>query len=387
VRAQPVRRLAATGLALLALGGCSLEEDGEPPPTSAPAPQTPTAEPPAAPRPLEDAWYQDSDRNSIPDFVEERVGRDPNKDDCVPTECRLPKGTSLEQLETGENTLIIFDSSGSMAAPAGGGQTKIAVAKESVRRYAEQTPDALTRLGFEVYGHRGSNSEADKADSCKGIDILAPLGGFNAEGAREVLARFEPKGWTPVAGSLRKATEAFEGREEELNRVVLVTDGAETCDGDPVAAARRLKESGVEVTVDVVGFDIQAETDVERLRRVAKAGGGEYVDAKTGASLSDYFNRLNEAEGQVLDSVICLEGELVSTKVCQQDVYNKSLALIQEEQSNAGIAGNQERREAIDVIRERVIAVRDRVLDASTPDRNRRLKELRTQLERFREAR
>lgn len=388
MRAESARRLAATTLALLALGGCSGSGGDEPAPSgSGPDAQTPTPEPPAAPRPLEDAWYQDSDRNAIPDFIEARTGRDPAKDDCVPTECRLPAGTSLEQLQNGQNTLIIFDSSGSMAASAGGGQTKIAVAKDSVRRYAEQTPDALNRLGFEVYGHRGSPSGADKAESCNGIDILAPLGEFNAEGAREVLARFEPKGYTPVAGSLLKAAEAFKGREGEINRVVMVTDGAETCDGDPVAAARKLKESGVEVTVDVVGFDIQAAADVQRLRRVAKAGGGEYVDAKTGANLTDYFNRINEAQGQLVGSINCVQGELVSTNVCQDKLYVESLIAMQEESTKAGIAGNAERRDAIKALTDRVRVVQQRVDDQSEPQRNERLQELKGQLERLPRAR
>ena len=73
-------------------------------------------------------------------------------------------------------------------------------------------------------------------------------------------------------------------------RSLVVSDGKETCQGDPCELVRSLRNRGVEITVHVVGFDVTAE-EREQLNCVAEAGGGKYADAATAdeltAALSD----------------------------------------------------------------------------------------------------
>ncbi|MEJ7717100.1 MAG: VWA domain-containing protein [Thermoleophilaceae bacterium] len=109
-----------------------------------------------------------------------------------------------------------------------------------------------------------------------------------------------------MARSIEEAGRAFAGRENDVNRVVLVTDGLETCDGDPVAAARRLKESGVKVTVDVVGFDISKSADAEGLREIAEASGGEYTDARTARDLEAFVEAENRRIQELNEAQSCL---------------------------------------------------------------------------------
>ena len=85
------------------------------------------------------------------------------------------------------------------------------------------------------------------------------------------------------------------------NRIVIISDGLETCDGDPVASAQGLLDQGIEVVVDVIGFDL-AEADRASLEEVARVTGGTYTDARTGADLNavlrqyiDQNRRINEA--------------------------------------------------------------------------------------------
>jgi hypothetical protein len=237
-------RALLTLLAVIVLGGCSLVES--------PDPARPTSTPVPSGRPLPAKWYVDTDRNTIPDFIERNEDFDPARDDCLPDRCQDKDRAAVDQLlDQGQNTLLVLDSSGSMAGPAGAGETKIEAAKDAIATYARAAPPDIDHLGFAVYGHRGGRTEANKAESCRGVDILAGIDEFGARSARRVLARFDPLGFTPVAGALRRSREAFRGREGELNRVVLVSDGVETCGGDPVAAARALRESGIRVTVDV----------------------------------------------------------------------------------------------------------------------------------------
>lgn len=375
------RGLACLGLLLAALAtGCAGAES-EPPaaPSGGPVAQNPSPEPPAPPRPLEDKWYVDSDANTIPDFIEEEIGDDPMRDECLPDRCKAPAGTSSGELTDGKNTLLVLDSSGSMAAPAGGGEPKIDAAKDAIRTYAEQTPRSVDRLGLAVYGHRGSNGDAGKAESCRGVDILAPIGRFGSESAPGVLARFKPTGWTPVAGALEKSAEAFEGKESEENQVILVSDGAETCNGDPVRAARRLNQGGIDVSVDVVGFDIQAPADVERLRRVAKAGGGRYVDAKTSEGLNDYFDRLSERRAGLQDALGCLTGERTDIALCKNNLYTSAIQATNRARQDA--LGDPARYAAIDAIGAKIAAKAQQDQESSGEDLDKRADQIARELE------
>jgi hypothetical protein len=60
---------------------------------------------------------------------------------------------------------------------------------------------------------------------------------------------------------------------------VLVTDGGETCRGDPTAAIEALRESGIDVKLDIVGFALDDDALKSEMARWAVAGGGAYYDA------------------------------------------------------------------------------------------------------------
>lgn len=257
---------------------------------------------------LDPKWYKDSDGNIVPDFIEREAddgaGDDnPYKDDCAPENCPAA-AESVEFITRPRNALLILDSSGSMATEAGDGRTRMEAAKDSLSRYS-RISSALFETGFAVYGHTGNATKSGKAESCRtGAETLLPLGELDPDTFGQTLDGFEPTGWTPIEGALREAEGAFAGKEGEVNRVVLVSDGIETCGGDPVEAARELNRSGIEVEVDVVGFGVPGE-EAAQLRQVALAGGGEYYDAQTGADLDGYFRKQSEALGQTWDAFTC----------------------------------------------------------------------------------
>lgn len=324
-------------------------------------------------RPLPAAWYEDPDEDLIPTAVENEIGSDPEAIDCIADLDCPGIDVDFTKLGDGANTLLILDSSGSMADSAGGGQTKIEAAREALQYYATATPDR-NELGFMVYGHVGSNNGADKAASCEGVDLLEPLGDVDYQTFGDTLEEFEPTGRTPIARSLEAAQEAFAGREGEENRVILVSDGKETCDGDP-AAARELKESGVEVTVDVVGLDI-AGSEAADLREVAEVTGGRYIAADTGEELIDFVeaeSRLITQENAALSCLITNGNEFSACQITQTnqatahmiteenriaaDLIQEENALTTrmiEEENAATAAGDDQRADEIAAERERL---------------------------------
>jgi hypothetical protein len=64
-----------------------------------------------------------------------------------------------------------------------------------------------------------------------------------------------------------------------LKSVVLITDGAATCDSDVPAAIAKLGEAGVDVKLDIVGFALEDEKLKAQMTEWAAEGGGAYYDA------------------------------------------------------------------------------------------------------------
>lgn len=213
--------------------------------------------------------------------------------ECPAAETARPEacaGGGAEAAAAPRRVLLMLDASGSMAAREGG-TTKLAAAQDALVSFAAQVP-ADAQLGLRVYGHRGSNREADKAASCRGTELVHAFSPYAQAGFETAVRSFQPRGFTPIAASLQAAAQDFAkaGATEAGNVVYLVSDGIETCGGDPAAAARALHASNVRVVVNVIGFDLDAQAE-RQLRSVAEAGGGQYVAARSAADLQRVFNQ------------------------------------------------------------------------------------------------
>ncbi|WP_292504495.1 hypothetical protein, partial [Mesorhizobium sp.] len=84
-------------------------------------------------------------------------------------------------------------------------------------------------------------------------------------------------GKTPLTAAVKQAAEALKYTEDKAT-VVLITDGLETCGGDPCALGKELKETGVDFTADVVGFGLTAD-EGRQIACLAENTGGKYIQA------------------------------------------------------------------------------------------------------------
>ena len=139
--------------------------------------------------------------------------------------------------------------------------------------------------------------------------------------------------------------------------MILVTDGIETCGGDPVAAARALKESGIAVTVDVVGFDVANSAEQAALRRVAEATDGEYADAQSAAELNDYFDDQVARTFEVVGALTCLRLQASGATTCVN--FSSSAAVTDLNYELADEPVDSARREAIEELQGRIEANAD----------------------------
>jgi Mg-chelatase subunit ChlD len=175
---------------------------------------------------------------------------------------------------------IVVDASRSMWGRMHG-EPKMVVAKEILQDVSYWFPEDL-ELALRAYGSMSPSDSANCADSA----LLVPFGGENREPIREAIAGLRPLGQTPIAYALNQAARDF-GATQNDRAVVLVTDGIESCGGDPVQAARELREQGI--TVHIIGFGLGngADEDTASLQAVANASGGHYVTAGSAEELKD----------------------------------------------------------------------------------------------------
>ena len=221
-------------------------------------------------------------------------------------------GFAQEQAESANrivNVQLVFDSSGSMAAEVSPGVTRIEAAKNVLNDVVEAIPEADgINVGFRVYGHEGSNQEADRALSCQSTELVVPMEGTNKESLRAAIESYQPVGWTPITLSLNEAGKDFSAPDEnEVNAIVLVTDGLETCGGNACEAALALAEGDVDVTTYVVGFGLSQE-EQSTLQCIADAGGGLNLNAANADELNDaLFTVLEELQVVVVTGFLEIE--------------------------------------------------------------------------------
>ncbi|SDG63843.1 Ca-activated chloride channel family protein [Planococcus glaciei] len=191
------------------------------------------------------------------------------------------------------NVEIILDASGSMANYVGD-QTRMELAKKAIRDFVGQIPEEA-KVSLRIYGHEGTGSEADKAASCKAIDEVYKRGAYDQASFDKAMDAFKPAGWTPVAGALESAKESFKGLDAKSNTnlVYLVSDGIETCDGDPVAVAKTFADSNISPIINVIGFNVDGETQ-QQLKEVAAAANGIFANVSNGAELAEEFKQSKE---------------------------------------------------------------------------------------------
>jgi hypothetical protein len=192
------------------------------------------------------------------------------------------------------SVLLILDASGSMNAKLPNGETRIAVAQRAVKGVAGLIP-AQAQLSLRIYGAQSPASQKN----CRDTHLPVPFGPASLAGGLIAKAGDATKaqGYTPIAYSLEQATNDFPANAKE-RVIVLVSDGKETCQGDPVVAAKALGAKGI--TVHTVGFVVDTAARGQ-LQAIARSTGGSYFDAPVGPELPDTLkSALNACKTRVV---------------------------------------------------------------------------------------
>lgn len=206
----------------------------------------------------------------------------------------LPDGRPLNKLKEEDleddppetNVAVILDASGSMKAEVQGGE-KMELARKSLKTFTDSLADYVN-VSLYVFGHEGSGDEADKELSCTTIDNIYELDKYDSEKFDEALNSFDAKGWTPIANSLSLVRDDLVdvSDNDTKNIIYLISDGIETCDGDPVETVEEIKDDVDNVTINIIGFDVDDAAN-QLLKDIADAGDGKYNTAQNEAQLGE----------------------------------------------------------------------------------------------------
>jgi len=193
----------------------------------------------------------------------------------------------VQQTAHATDVLLIVDSSASMRKNTADGVRRIDAAKQSLSNILPLLKD--DQVGLVSFGHR---VPASKPGCCSDIESTIPIGPFSPSRFSSAIDSLQPLGNTPLARSLGVAKDILLSREQDTSKAIIVlTDGNDTCHGDPQAIAAELARMGINVKIHVVGFAVQPK-EVTQLRGIAQQGNGMYVTADDATSLKKALTKV-----------------------------------------------------------------------------------------------
>ncbi|WP_116810748.1 vWA domain-containing protein [Steroidobacter cummioxidans] len=217
--------------------------------------------------------------------------------------------TTSSAVAAGGGIEIILDASGSMLQKIGS-QRRIDIAKQTLSKLTSSGIPAGTPFALRVFGR--------EVDSCQ-TDLDIPVSPLDAAAVDAKIKALEAKNnaRTPIGASLEKVSSDLASIKGE-RLVVLLTDGEETCGGDPAAAIAALTKAGTTVRVNIVGFAIEDPKLALTFSHWASLGNGSYFDAKDAAGLS---NALTQSMRPSFE-VVTPQGQVVATGVSGGDAIS-----------------------------------------------------------------
>ncbi|HWV25531.1 MAG TPA: SpaA isopeptide-forming pilin-related protein, partial [Thermomicrobiales bacterium] len=188
---------------------------------------------------------------------------------------------------TGIAVELILDTSDSMNERDQGNQTRIEVAKTVTTRLVTETLPAGVPMALRTYSGCSSS-------------LAMPMQPLDPDAAAATIAGLRASGQTPIEQSLRAAG-ADLANVSGPKIIVLVTDGEETCSGDPGAAIRALVAQDVSVQVNIVGFAIDDAKLTATFQEWARDGNGNYFAASNELELNQAVTTASQLSFHVID--------------------------------------------------------------------------------------
>jgi Mg-chelatase subunit ChlD len=152
------------------------------------------------------------------------------------------------------------------------GRRRIEIARASLAKLVKDHLKPDDHVALRVFGH-------DKPGSCE-TTLVQPLGPLDADAMTATVNGIVPQNLakTPIAASLSQVESDLKDATG-TKTVILLTDGEETCGGDPRAVISTLAAHDIQVRINIVGFSVDDPMLKGEFREWARIGRGRYFDA------------------------------------------------------------------------------------------------------------
>ena len=196
-----------------------------------------------------------------------------------------------------EETLIIFDASVSMLENFSG-QPKYITAVEEAKTVLDAM-DASKSIGLRTIGVPLDVSILsfiqNPAEMCKATRLETPISANNIQAVKSALDRVFPLGTTPLTYALNTAVNYDFSPYAALKHIILVTDGAESCNGDPCKYIRELMQTRRDIKIDIIAIGVNSE-DFMQLKCLADSTTGSIINAQNKKELKNAFDSFLKPE-------------------------------------------------------------------------------------------
>ena len=220
--------------------------------------------------------------------------------------------------------LIVFDASGSMEDKIQG-ETKIHIAKRVLEDVLLKA-NTDVNIGLRVYGL--TKPTGNPYFDCNDSKLLVLPGTGNRRLIVSEIYKILPRGFTPITYSLSQALQDLAPYQGEKS-IILISDGLETCGGDPCELAKSLAATNTDLKIDVVGYGVRDDWEArEQLMCIALATKGRYFSANSADELAGGLaESINKS---VSGRIITTAGKPLEVKTEESEGY-ENLPMLQPE--------------------------------------------------------
>jgi Ca-activated chloride channel family protein len=151
--------------------------------------------------------------------------------------------------------------------------------------------------------------------------------------------------------------------------IYVVSDGQETCGGDPVATTRAINAGPTRAVVNIIGFAVPSG-EAAALAAVASAGGGRFVNVDAADQVDAIAARIRESGRQAANTLaesgttarntITTSGVAAKARLCTGDIVARERIAIGADIAKKRIAGQDV---ALEERAEKVLADRHAALE------------------------